>query len=299
MNCERVRERMMEWLDGRIDPATATELKAHIDQCPECQRELAQLRQMVTLLEVPAAVRPSPALRRGVLAAIEAEKSDAHRAPVGAGRPSYAKASEGRADARGGARPPGALSRRPWFGSAWGACAATLGSCALLAAGFFVGRHTGGGNPSPAASAPATQQDIAALKTQMDTVGQLVNFTLQRQQNASTNQRLDGVFSTAALRKPDRSAIDGLIGTVALDPSANVRMSAVQALYAHADQEVVRTAIEISLPREQSPLVQLAMIDFLTAAKDHDARPVLEKISATETADPNVREAASRAMIQL
>ncbi len=282
MNCERVRERMMEWLDGRIDPATATELKAHVDQCPACQRELAQMRQMVTLLEVPAPVRPSPALRRGVLAAIEAEKSDAHRAP-----------------SAGGARPPSALVRHHWFGSLWGGFAATLGGCALLALGFFAGRHTGGSNPSPAASAPATQQDIAALKTQMDTVGQLVNFTLQRQQNASTNQRLDGVLSTAALRKPDRSAIDGLIGTVALDPSANVRLSAVQALYGHADQEVVRTAIEISLPREQSPLVQLAMIDFLTAAKDHDARPVLEKISATETADPNVREAASRAMIQL
>jgi hypothetical protein len=290
MNCERVRERMMEWLDGRIDPATANELKAHLDHCPACQRELAQLRQMAALLEVPAAVRPSPALRRGVLAAIEAEKSDGRRAGTGA------------SDRREPARPPGAVGRfrERLFGSAWGSAASLLlGGCALLALGFFAGRQTGGSTRSPAASAPATQQDIAALRSQMDTVGQLVNFTLQRQQSASTNQRLDGVLSTAALPKPDRQTIDSLIGTVALDPSANVRLSAVQALYAHADQEVVRTAIEISLPREQSPLVQLAMIDFLTAAKDRDARPVLEKISATDTADPNVREAASRAMIQL
>ena len=164
--------------------------------------------------------------------------------------------------------------------------------------GFFAGRHqTGGGNPS--ASAPATQQDIAALKSQMDNVGQLVNYTLQRQQSASTNQRLEGVLATASLRKPDRQAIDSLIGTLALDPSANVRMNAVQALYPNADQEVVRTAIEISLPREQSPLVQLAMIDFLTASKDRDARPILEKISANDAADLNVREAAKRAIIQL
>jgi len=299
MNCERVRERMMEWLDGRIDPATATELKAHVDHCPECQRELAQMRQMVTLLEVPAPVRPSSNLRRQVLAAIEAEKSDSHKAGAGGN-------GEWRA---GTARPPcppkpwrrgaGALVRAPWFSSLWGALALTVGGCVLLAAGFFVGRHTGSVQVPAAASAPATQQDIAALKSQMDTVGQLVNYTLQRQQNASTNQRLEGVLSTAALRKPDRQAIDGLIGTMALDPSANVRMSAVQALYAHADQEVVRTAIEVSLPREQSPLVQLAMIDFLAAAKDHDARTVLERISATDTADPNVREAATRAMIQL
>lgn len=293
MNCERVRERMMEWLDGRIDPATATELKAHVDHCPECQRELAQTRQMVTLLEVPAAVRPSPALRRNVLAAIEAEKNDAQKAGAGA------SGSRRTGAVRDGARPPGALARGQWLSGRWGAWALTAGGCALLAAGFVVGRHSGSAPGAIAASAPATQQDIAALKSQMDTVGQLVNYTLQRQQNASTNQRLEGVLSTAALRKPDRQAIDSLIGTVALDPSANVRMSAVQALYAHADQEVVRTAIEVSLPREQSPLVQLAMIDFLAAAQDHDARPVLEKISATDTADPNVREAATRAMIQL
>lgn len=284
MNCERVRERMIEWLDGRLDPATATELKAHVDRCSGCQRELAASRQMINLLEVPAPARPSPALRRGVLAAIEAEKDDAHKAGRVAPNP-----------------PPRAAGWLHWLTtSPLGQLALPIMGCALLAFGFVVGRHTGNPAAAPAvASAPATQQDIAALKSQMDSVGQLVNYTLQRQQNSSTNQRMEGVLMTASLRKPDRQAIDSLIGTVALDPSANVRLSAVQALYADAGQEVVRTAIEVSLPREQSPLVQLAMIDFLTAAKDHDARPILEKLSANEAADPNVREAASRAMIQL
>jgi len=275
MNCERARERMMEWMDGRLDPATATELKAHVDRCPECQRELAAMRQMVNLLDAPVTMKPSNSLRRGVLAAIESEKG-------GSAARSVRGPSAVRANAPGGRVPP------TWLVPVL----QILGACALIAVGFVAGeRHTG--------SAPATQQDIAALKSQMDNVGQLVNYTLQRQQSASTNQRLEGVLATAALRKPDRRTIDNLIGTLALDPSANVRMNAVQALFADSDQDVVRTAIEISLPREQSPIVQLAMIDFLTASKDRDARPVLEKISANDDADTNVREAAKRAITQL
>lgn len=275
MNCQRARERMMEWMDGRLDPATATELKAHVDHCPECQRELASLRQMVNVLDAPVTVKPSPNLRRSVLAAIAAEKSDAHR--PAATQPS---------------RPQTARSR----GWSWRLTFQVFGACALVALGFLAGHRTGGSNPSLSAGAPATQQDIAALNSKMDSMSQLVNFTLQRQQSATTNQRLEGVLTSASLHKPDKAAIDSLIGTLALDPSANVRLNAVQALYANADQEVVRTAIEISLPREQSPLVQLAMIDFLTAAKDRDARPVLEKLSANLSADPNVREAATRAL---
>jgi anti-sigma factor RsiW len=277
MNCERSRERMMEWMDGRLDPAAATELKAHVDQCAGCQAELAAMRQMARVLDAPAPVGPSGNLRRGVLAAIEAEKAIA--------------AGAGLEPARGRGHAPGRrLSRRFIF-------LQLLGACSLVALGFVAGRK--GAAPSNPVSAPATQQDIAALKSQMDSVGQLVNYSLQRQQATSTNQRLEGVLAMASLRKPDKQTIDNLIGTLALDPSANVRMSAVQALYPNASQDVVRTAIEISLPREPSPLVQLAMIDFLAAAKDSDARPLLEKLSASEEADANVREAAKRAVTQL
>jgi hypothetical protein len=58
-------------------------------------------------------------------------------------------------------------------------------------------------------------------------------------------------------------------------------------------------AIRLSLPREQSPLVQLAMIDFLTAVRDRDAAPAFQKLSASPLADPSVRVAAERALTQL
>lgn len=273
MNCERARERMMEWMDGRLDPATAADIKAHVDGCAGCQQELAAIRRMALALDAPAPA-PSPALRRNVFAAIEAEK--------------YAATGSVPAS-----RPP---ARRPGGARAWRlGLAQAFGACALLAVGFLVGeRHA----PAPATGL-ATQQQLAALQSRIDNVGTVVGLTLRQEQQAPTNQRLQAVYETAARKTPDQNAIDSLIGTLALDPSANVRLSAVQALYGHADQEVVRTAVGVSLPREQSPLVQLAMIDFLTAARDHDARPVLEKLAGDAAADSNVRDAAARALSQL
>jgi hypothetical protein len=53
------------------------------------------------------------------------------------------------------------------------------------------------------------------------------------------------------------------------------------------------------LPREQNPLVQLELIDFVAAARDRDAAPVLEKMAKNDAVDRTVRDAARRALAQL
>lgn len=272
MKCEAVQERMMEWMDGRVPPDLANELKAHVDACPGCQAELAATQRFARLLDRPPAASPSPQLRQGVYAMIAEEMA-------GAAAP--------------GRRPEPTPARRAW---AWLRLPAVqaVAACALVAAGYLAGVRRAPA-PTPPAAAPATQQDVAEIRAQ---IGQLVGYTLEQQEHASADQRLETVLTTAAEPKPDQNAIDSLITALAMDPSVNVRLSAVQALYAHADQPVVRTAVTVCLPRESSPLVQLAMIDFLTAARDRSAIPVLTRLSTTAD-DPSVKEAAGRALAQL
>lgn len=91
-----------------------------------------------------------------------------------------------------------------------------------------------------------------------------------------------------------------LLNTLTFDPSTNVReLSALEALYAHADRDAVRAGVLAALPRENSPLVQVAMIDFVAAARDRAAAPALEEITRTFSLDKAVREAAQRALVQL
>jgi anti-sigma factor RsiW len=222
MNCESIRERLLELNDGRLDADTAAVVQAHLAACPECRREQATIQEMLANLnENPAPPLPTPG-RFGMFGDIVAEKPSAsvRSAEVGSGPRSF---------------------RWAWLIRA-------IAACSLLALGYVIGiRRAPFGGTDPKAA----------------------------------------------------HAVNDLVGTLATDPSANVRLNAVEALAAHTGDPSARTGVLISLLHEQSPMVQVAMIDFLVAAKDGDARPILESIAASDTADGTVREAARRALPQL
>ncbi len=268
MNCEKTREYMIELIDGRLAGPAGDEVRAHLEACPACRAELGELRETLAALDRLPAPEPSPRLRERVLAAVEREKRSLHSAPT----------------------PAPLTRRRSWLFPATQALAA----CGLLALGFFIGTRR-----APPGADLATQRELADLRSRVDSMGQLVGYSILQQQDRSSNDRLEGVLASAAVRKPGDTVINGLITSLALDPSVNVRLNALQALYAHRDKEVVRTSVLVSLPRETSPLVQLAMIDFLAATRDRGAAPALQRLSAADGIDHNVREAAQRALTQL
>jgi anti-sigma factor RsiW len=48
--CERLQEQLNSFLDGELDAAHAVSLSAHLEECPECRRELVALKATQTLL---------------------------------------------------------------------------------------------------------------------------------------------------------------------------------------------------------------------------------------------------------
>lgn len=283
MNCVRIREQLPSLLDDRLATAAAREIRAHLAGCPECEREFTTLSQTLRALDAMPAPSPTPRLRARVYAAIAAEQH-ALRTPAPA---------------------PIAAAPKPAARSRWFWLVQPLASAALLVLGFTLGNRANvapAAQPAPVAQpadAAATQRELADLRKKMDTMSQLVGYSLLQQQSRSSNERLRGVLTSAAVEKPDDKTINDLIGALALDPSANVRLNALEALYPHANQEVVRAGVLTSLPREQSPLVQISMIDFLVAARDREATSTLQKLSGNDQVDSNVRAAAKRALSQL
>lgn len=281
MNCQSARETFAELLDSRTAATAHLEARAHLAHCPDCQREFAALSQTLAALDalpVPA----SPQLRRNFYAMLEEEKHSATSAIAAAERRSR--------------------SRRVAF---WSWILGPLGACAFMIAGFVVGRRT-----APIASATPTTivadtdtkreiQELRAKIDRMETMNQLVAASFQQQQQQPATDRLRGVLTSAAQENPTDRMINELIASLALDSSANVRLRALDALYAHADRDIVRAGVLTSLSRENNPLVQVAMIDFLAAARDGEAKPALEKMSVNVQADQTVRQAARRALAQL
>ncbi len=62
-HCNDLLNLLNDYLDGELSVAECFELEAHLRACPECQSQLASLRQTISLLhqfeETPASLPPS------------------------------------------------------------------------------------------------------------------------------------------------------------------------------------------------------------------------------------------------
>lgn len=272
MNCHHAQDRLSELIDRRHATDTTDEVRTHVAECPACQRELASLQQIVLGLDTMSAEKPSPQLRANFYAMLADEKqiSAAPPAPLD---------------------PPALHRHRPRKLWAW--IVSPLAACGLLLLGFVAGQKS---VPIPEPTTDSTQQQIAALQHKVDSMGQLMSYSLLKQKPAG--ERIQGLLATQSLKSPSDQVLTQLISALALDPSTNVRLTALETLYAHADKDVVRAGVLASLEREQNPLVQVAMIDFLVAARDNQALGTFEQLSRKPDANITVRAAARRAIAQ-
>ena len=279
MNCTRVQDCFIDYQDGSLPPDEAAQLRAHLASCPTCQREWSALQEITRKLDtLPADEEPSPRLREQFYAMLETHQRDADA-------PSPFALARGRIDRFFAALLPAQPALQFAF------------AVALLCGGLLAGQHF---LAKPAVIIPAddsAKQELADLRKQMDSMNQLVTYSLLQQQ--STSDRMKTVLATMDLKSPDRKVLTDLVGALAFDPSINVRLSAVEALAQHADDNLVRAGVLSALPRETAPLVQVAMIELLAGARDQAALPVFEKLSRDDALDRNVREAARRAVASL
>ena len=275
MNCQRAREILPELLDRRTAASAHLEARQHLAGCPDCQREFAALSQTAQAIDTMPTPPPSPRLRKNFYAMLEEEKHSA--------------ASVRAATAR---------AQRARYASLWRWVLAPLGGCALLAVGFTLGKQSVPvpTRTEPSAETVAMQGELKKMREDMQKMGTAVAYTLLQQQQGPANERLREVLTAAKAEKPSDKILDDLILALTLDPSANVRLRAIEALYPHAEREVVRAGILAALPREQNPLVQLELIDFVAAAQNRAATPALEQIASDQSANTSVREAAKFAL---
>ena len=278
MNCQRIQDSFIDYQAGSLPADEAAQLRTHLASCPTCQREWSALQEISRKLDaLPAEEEPGPRLREQFYAMLETHQREADA-------PSPFALARSRLDRFFTALLPAQPALQFAF------------ALALLLGGLFAGQHYLAPKANPATDASA-KAELAALRAQVNSMGQLVTYSLLQQQ--STSDRMQTVLAKMDLKSPDRKVLTDLVGSLAFDPSINVRLSAVEVLAQHADDSLVRAGVLSALPRENAPLVQVAMIELLATARDLQARPVFEKLSRDEAADKNVREAARRALAVL
>lgn len=140
----------------------------------------------------------------------------------------------------------------------------------------------------------ASGSEIAQLQGQVESLRQLVALSLLQEQSPSA--RLRGVNYSYQISQPDPEVEQALLYAVNHDSNVNVRLSAVDALAKFASSGEVRRGLTDSLPVQDSPLVQIALIDLLVQANARESIPMLRKLAEAPDSNEDVRQRAASAL---
>lgn len=168
---------------------------------------------------------------------------------------------------------------------------AAVAAGALLVIGVGIGRQT-----APV-SAPATDPQMAAMREELREVRQMMSLSLLQQQSATA--RLQGVIAVQQIADPRSDVIATLLDTLANDPNPNVRLATIDVMRRFMDRDVVKRRALEALPRQKSPLVQIALIDFVVESAGVDSVGALRTLASDTTVAAAVRTRAAQALRRL
>jgi len=267
MKCEQIAGLLPDYLQGTVPSEREKQIEEHLAECAECRDDVAIWNKLVLL----PTEQPSLASRERFDALLEAYRS---------GRDDRAITSS-------------TLPRRAsfwdtfrWMRSPAGAVAWSM---ALVILGVFAGSRIN--------TSDSHQQDLAAMHSELTNMRQLVALSMLQEQSASG--RLEGVTWTRREGQLDPQVLSALMHTLRYDPSVDVRLAALDALSRHSGQPQVRSSVADALQEQQSPLVQVALIDQLVEWRDSQAAPHLQKLRQDPNLNPTVRQRADWAISKL
>jgi hypothetical protein len=272
MICDRIREQLPEFLAGRLEGAAREKVIDHLDTCSACRGEAAEMGVVWRGLEAMQEPEPSQEMRARFLETLNAYQ-------------------EGFEDAQ--RRQAMVEPKQSWWAGWWPARPAWQAafSAVLLLAGALGGHYalgTRGAEP---------RGEMAQLKDQVENLRQLVALSMLNQ--SSPSARLRGVTYAYQMAEPDKQVEQALLYTVNHDSNVNVRLSAVDALAKYAVNPEVRRAMVDSIAVQDSPLVQVSLIDWLVQGNYRDAVPALRKLVQNASIDPEVRQRAQAGLDKL
>ena len=265
--CEEYRVLLPEYWTGAISVNQHKDLEQHLAACVECGAESEYLKRVWTNLDLIPAEAPSPALRARFY-----ESLDAYRRGV----EEVVAAPATRVEA----------GKRAWT---WWPVWQFAAAAAMLVAGVFVGRtfefrkDTG---------------QLGELRGEVDRMRQMVALSLLQQQSAT--DRLQGVSWAYRVEKSDTEVVSALLKTVREDTSVNVRLAAVDALKPFAKgSPLVRKALLQAVAKQDSPMVEIALIDLLVELREPSAMGPVKALSQDATQPAEVRQRAQSAIREL
>jgi hypothetical protein len=262
MRCEEIHAHLADHLAGTLAPDVSGAVAEHLRACRACGAEVDGLNETWQMLGTVPADRPDSA---------------AMRARLDAALDGYQRGLRVERATLGG------FARIRMYGLQFATAAA------VLVLGVGIGRQT--------APPPASDPQLAMLREELRDMRQMVTLSLLQQQSAS--ERLKGVSFTTQIEQPGSEVTLALLDALMHDANVNVRLATIDALKRFAARESVHRGMIEALARQTSPLVQIALIDFVVETNDRDAAGTLRRLLGDPMLDQAVRGRAAQALQQI
>ena len=92
--------------------------------------------------------------------------------------------------------------------------------------------------------------------------------------------------------------LEALLRSLKYDASPDVRLAVVDALMRHAGEPTIQKGLVDAFHYQNSPLVQIALVDSFVEARDRQARGLLQQVSRDSAYNPEVRQRAAWGLAQ-
>jgi hypothetical protein len=280
MQCEDIREQFAEYVSANIESSIRLQIAEHLNACQPCRLELDELKSLwVKLGDIPPA-EPTADIRTRFNELLDQHQSLRLRATALALR---ARRVSQRLSRHPSSAEEGSLQlwRRRMFQVGVAAASLVLG----IAIGYYIRPATGGNT------------ELAELRSELYQTRQMVALSLMQQQAAT--DRLKGISWSYQLQQPSTELLRALLDTLMHDPSVNVRLATVDALRQFGNQPVVRRGVVEAMARQQSPMVEISLIDLAVDLREKESIAALRQLTEDQTLDQAVRERAQRGLMEL
>jgi hypothetical protein len=260
MTCDHAKQLIAGSWQKELDSAAELSLQEHLAVCDECRSEAAALGGVWQRLGDLPVTEPSHALTM---------RFEATLASLIASNPK---------------------PLRTWsFADLWPQRpvwqAAVAMACLLI--GLLIG------NVSPRHD----NKEIAKLHEEIASTREMVALSLLQQETAT--ERLRGVEYSGSMKTMEPEVISALVHAINEDSSVNVRLAAIDALSKASNSPSVLTSLARSLPAQDSPMVQAALVDYFVDARDRQAVGALRQLAQQPNLNPAVLERTRSALQEL
>lgn len=260
---EHIPELLPDYIDDKLTEEQNSTIAVHLTVCPECRQELEQLQLLFRAFKTEEVALPSQRIKENFLSALAEEQQSNTDETRQKDTKQYQQ------------------TKFPYF-------LKLAASIALLIGAFSLGRY---------AHMRQADDTLALQQHKTMEVQQIAMISLLENQSAS--KRIQGVNLITEFEDPDEEIVNALTSRMFLDDNTNVRLTAVEALSAFANSEIVKAAFIKALATEKDPSVQIVIIKNLVRIQALKAAEPMKRLLELEDTQPFVKAEINRVLPEL